>query len=99
MSYAEFSGRPSYIRATGDSPTPHDEQQWKWSGEGELPKIGAKVLVTMNDIGEAIVEKYFVEGGWVGVLARPVNPPAWLVDKVGRGLVTVFGAEIKEVAE
>lgn len=97
MSYAEFSGRPSYIRATGDDGSKLDERQWKWSGAGELPKIGAKVTCPL---GEAIVEKYFVDRGWVGVLVRPLSPPeAWRRQHGTVGLAHFFGAEIKEVAE
>lgn len=52
-----------------------------WSGVMPLPNIGATIDITMNNIGLAHVKGYFMEGGWLGVMTKPINPPAWLRKK------------------
>ena len=49
-----------------------------WSGSMALPKIGATVDITMNGIGPATVEGYFMQGGYLGVMTKALNPPHWL---------------------
>jgi hypothetical protein len=49
-----------------------------WSGDGELPAIGARVHIYMNDFGPAEVRAYFHAEGFLGVLCAPDTMPAWL---------------------
>jgi hypothetical protein len=56
-----------------------DEEPLKWSGSTPLPQIGDETRVTMNNIGPATVVGFFKEEGFVGVMVRLQDPPAWLV--------------------
>ena len=67
-----------------------------WSATSDPPAIGAKVEVSVNDIGPATVLGYFVEYGWLGVCVEPSDPPEWYVKQNGRHAVCgVMGAELK----
>jgi hypothetical protein len=59
-----------YIDADGDS--------LKWSAKFPLPNMGDEIRITMNGIGPATVVGFFEEGGYVGVMTKATNPPAWL---------------------
>ena len=50
----------------------------KWSSRISLPQIGDLIRITMNGIGPATVTGYFSQEGYVGVMARALNPPLWL---------------------
>jgi hypothetical protein len=66
-----------------------------WSGKQAPPKIGAKVLVRINRIGEAKVRGYFAQDGYLGLLVSPSNPPEWYVKQNGKKAdCHVYGAEI-----
>ena len=68
----------------------------KWSGSF-IPEIGEKVTAVVNNIGECRVLGYFLEDGWDGVIARPENPPEWVIRQNGGNAVCgLFGAEIRE---
>lgn len=49
-----------------------------WSGDSEVPAIGARVHIYMNDFGPATVRAYFHAEGFLGVLCAPDTMPAWL---------------------
>jgi hypothetical protein len=79
----------------------------KWSGSFPLPEVGAHVYITMNNIGWAYVEGYFASAGYLGVMTRATNPPAWLrrqqrerancpnsPEWVRKGIGCEFGTEI-----
>ncbi len=67
----------------------------KWSG-GRIPRIGEVVEVKINAIGAAVVESYFIEDNWLGLLVKPSNPPEWYVRQKGADASChVFGEEIK----
>jgi hypothetical protein len=76
----------------------------KWSGKAAVPAIGTRVNVTINGLGQGIVEAYFIESVYLGVYVKLENPPAWWVKQTagktfGRrtGCAMVFGAEIEPV--
>lgn len=48
-----------------------------WVSTKAIPEIGTKLNVKVNAIGESIVQKYFVEHGFIGMLVQPINPPEW----------------------
>lgn len=49
-----------------------------WSGKGEVPAIGARVQIYLNNIGPATVMAYFHYDGYLGVLVAPDTMPAHL---------------------
>lgn len=53
-------------------------QRLLWSASFPLPRIGDRIVITMNGIGPAIVKGYFSEHGYLGVMTRALKPPAWL---------------------
>jgi hypothetical protein len=55
------------------------DDPYKWSGDADPPKVGAKVMVYMNGFGNGIVKGYFAEYGWLGVLVKCARPPKWWV--------------------
>jgi hypothetical protein len=70
-----------------------------WSGIGDPPTLGSRVLVTMNGLGSGTVKAYFVESGWLGVHVDLDSPPEWWVKQNVRyhgrqRWATVFGAEV-----
>jgi hypothetical protein len=81
------------------------EENWrdntvvKWSGEYPIPQIGDRVITTVNGMGSGVVESYFVEHGYVGVLMVLDKPPAWHVNQhkgtKHEGIAMVFGSELK----
>lgn len=96
--YQEFSAVPLYAHAIFG---PQGEIVNKgsslpiWSNDKPLPAIGTQVHVRINGIGAAVVEKYFIEYGFLGLLVRPLNPPDWYVKQNGRrALGHVFGIEV-----
>lgn len=46
-----------------------------WSASFPLPAIGARVFITVNQIGWAEVRGYFRSGKWVGVMTKPERIP------------------------
>jgi len=72
----------------------------KWSGKGDVPKLGDTVEITMNSLGKAVVYGYFVAAGWLGVQTVMFHPPAWHLRQSPKGTehhrkAFVFGAELK----
>lgn len=66
-----------------------------WSGDGQPPGVGECVNVRINGIGPAKVERYFIQDGFLGVLATPLQPPEWYVKQNGYNVAAhVFGAEM-----
>ena len=50
----------------------------KWSAAFPLPEVGDHIWILLNNIGWAYVEGYFESDGFLGVMTRATNPPAWL---------------------
>lgn len=82
-----------------------DGQTLKYSNR-ELPALGDEVEITMNRIGRAHVAGYFYEEGFLGIIARPVNPPAWWIKQHAenkkspvQNYACVFGAEFKTIEQ
>lgn len=73
-------------------PTGADAGPLVWSGTKEPPKIGEQVTIGVNGIGPATVTGYASESGYLGVMAKPLNPPAWH----SGGPSLTFGTEILE---
>ena len=67
-----------------------------WSGAGEVPSIGARVHVHLNDFGPAVVRAYFHAGGYLGVLCAFKQLPDWFHrQSPGVTLGHVFGRELE----
>lgn len=80
--YHEFTKLPKWTRAVWEGPDDdrklvNDSDPYKWSGDNDPPKIGAKVKIYMNNFGAGTVVGYFAEHGWLGVLVKLSNPPSW----------------------
>lgn len=77
------------------------ETDLKWSGVWPVPKIGDRVNINFNNLGSGIVESYFIEHDYLGVLVKLDNPPEWKQKQAPpgskyHGVAHVFGAEIIE---
>ncbi|WP_240650058.1 hypothetical protein [Variovorax atrisoli] len=70
----------------------------KWSGEFEVPVIGADILIRFDGIGRAKVVGYATHGGYLGVMSVPCTPPDWWIRQNGPptpdNAALAFGAEI-----
>ena len=84
--YHEFKELPAnWSRAVWGEKSPvnsdrkllNEADPYKWSGDGDPPKIGEKVHVYMNQLGEGKVISYFAEYGWLGVLVQCKKNPEW----------------------
>jgi hypothetical protein len=95
--YREFFAIPEYVsRVAKDGESPESDGVPWWSGSMPLPKIGEKVNVIMNGLGIGVVEKYFVEYGWLGVMVKLDSPPEWYVKQNGANhLAHIYGVEMK----
>ncbi len=66
-----------------------------------IPTIGQKVTITMNNLGQGVVDSFFIEHGYVGVIVKldSETQPIWhkKQNKGSRfeGKALVFGAEVK----
>jgi len=73
-------------------------QGYLWSGDGDIPLVGGRVVVRMNGLGAGKVIGYFIEHGWLGVEVKLENAPAWHKQQTKgtehAGKALVFGAEI-----
>jgi len=68
-----------------------------WTGKGPVPAIGDKISINFNSLGSGVVERYFVEDGYLGVRVKLLKRPDWHVKQNGKhykGLSNVFGNEI-----
>ncbi|USN15626.1 hypothetical protein KIKIMORA_05080 [Brevundimonas phage vB_BpoS-Kikimora] len=72
----------------------------RWGGEEPPPAVGSEVEANFNNLGRAVVTGYFTEGGFLGLIVRFVDPPAYLT-KQNKGDVIghLFGPEIYSQAE
>ena len=70
----------------------------KWSGKFRKPEVGETVKINFNNFDLAIVKKYFIECGWLGMICECVNPPEWFL-KQNEGNVPAhfFGIDIQEI--
>ena len=60
------------------------------------PEIGETVLARINGIGTCNILGYYMEYDWIGVIAKPTQPPEWFVRQNGaEALCGLMGAEIK----
>jgi len=70
----------------------------QWVCNKPLPRVGTEVNVTINGIGRSVVEKYFVEHGFIGLIVQPQNPPTWYIKQNGADKPChVFPAEVTEL--
>ena len=42
-----------------------------WVSRKQIPYIGEEVNVKINGIGRSVVQKYFVEHGFIGLIVKP----------------------------
>ena len=77
----DVEGRPGWIQFTAT-----DGSSLIWSGgDFSLPSVGDLIRIKMNGIGAAEVIGYFREGGFIGVVTKPISPPEWLKKQLARG--------------
>jgi hypothetical protein len=99
ISLLDWAGEPEQCPAWIGFPTrtglPAD---LKWSGPGLVPAIGARVVITMNSFGPALVKAYFHAEGYLGVICAPDQLPAWY-QKQSPGVTMghFFGRELEAV--
>ena len=68
-----------------------------WVSTKQIPYIGTDVNVKINGIGRSVVKKYFVEYGFIGLIVKPYDPPAWYIKQNGADAVChVFPSETEE---
>lgn len=66
-----------------------------WSAEFAPPAVGDEIIIKINAIGKARVKGYCLVDGFLGVMARPIDPPEWFVKQnVGNVDSCCFGVEI-----
>lgn len=66
-----------------------------WFGIYSPPAVGETIKIKINKIGLAKVTGYFTEGGYLGVLNKPIEPPDWYIKQNGLNAVGgAFGPEI-----
>jgi len=87
---------PAYVKYVANNEEPKPEGVNLWSGDKEPPAIDSEVRIKINGIGMAKVVEYAVMEGWLGVMALPLDPPAWLLKQSGNKIAPsiVFGCEI-----
>lgn len=69
-----------------------------WVCDKPIPARGTEVDVRINGIGRSVVQKYFVEHGFIGLIVKPHNPPDWYIKQNGADAVChVFPAETAEL--
>lgn len=74
---------------------PKIDETHRWSGNFK-PEIGETVLARINGIGTCNILGYYMEYDWIGVIAKPTQPPEWFVRQNGaEALCGLMGAEIK----
>jgi hypothetical protein len=84
---------PEWAPNSKDAP----EGKAKWSGKGEPPKLGSRVVVTMNGLGPGEVRGFFVQGGYLGIGVKLDSPPHWYkYQNKGNPIARVFGAEVRQ---
>ncbi len=68
----------------------------KWSGDGAVPAIGARVHIYLNGFGLATVKAYFHSEGYLGVICAPDVLPDWYQQQApGITLGHFFGRELE----
>ena len=97
--YQEHDVLPAFEKAVfgdGGKPLPSSSGLLRWSGANPPPDIGAFVQIKLNGIGPARVVGYFTEGGWFGLIVKPLDPPKWFVDEKGYDVIGhAFGVDIQ----
>ncbi len=74
---------------------PSVDAEGLWSGKSPLPRIGERVHINFNELGNGTVESYFIEDEWIGVTVRLDRQPEWHRRQNGnRPIALVFGLEI-----
>lgn len=67
----------------------------QWSGKEPPPKIGDKVRINMNNLGDGIVLDYFHESDYLGVRVLLDNVPGWKKEQQpDNPTAMVFGIEL-----
>lgn len=82
MSYQEHNGIPPYDFIKLDArgmPMRRGDGLLIWGRKDGLfpPAICARINVRINACGPAVVTGYFSQDGYLGLLCRLENPPAW----------------------
>jgi hypothetical protein len=69
-----------------------------WSGSIPVPQIGDRIFVNFNGFGYGMVDHYFTEDGYLGVIVTLEKHPEWH-KKQNPGIKTcgAFGREINAI--
>ncbi len=77
MDYQQMSELPEYEHITAMPIPPASEGKVRWTGPAAPPAIGTAVVATINNCGPATVTGYFTQDGFLGLLVKLSDPPAW----------------------
>ncbi|MTJ93906.1 MAG: hypothetical protein F8N36_13770 [Desulfovibrio sp.] len=96
QSYQEYEQFPEY--RTGRLPSGALDKSVteipKWNSEAPPPAKGSYVHCRINAIGPCIVTGYFTEDGYLGILVKLLDPPAWHIRQQGYNTTAhLFGPE------
>jgi len=98
MSYQEFETPPDYETGHWQDGKPIMGAGVTWFNANPPPPIGARVRANFNKLGAGEVVGYFVEDGFLGLLVKLEDPPAWHVKQNGRGVKAhLFGPEFEAI--
>lgn len=94
--YTEYASVPEYVAVVFGNTSDENGKftgKPRWSGKSAPPAVGAKVN---THLGVGHVTSYFSEFGWLGVLVKFNDPPAWYTKQNnGNPPGHIFGAELR----
>jgi hypothetical protein len=103
-SYKEYQEVPAYVQAVWgeDKMVANKDAGLIWASKDGLqpPKVGEKIRVSMNSLGNGEVVGYFSQEGFLGLLVKLSDPPEWYI-KQNKGNVVghIFGPEWKPISK
>ena len=95
--YREFDTLPTFEKAvSGDGKSlPSSTGLPRWSGINPPPDIGCFVMIK-NGFGPAKVIGYCTQDGWLGLLVKPLDPPADSIKRHGYNVTAnAYGREVE----
>jgi hypothetical protein len=89
-----FDECPDFAYRVDEYASGADETAPLWSSLKPPPEIGDRINVRVNWIGTCTVLRYFVEHGYLGILALPDKCPEWMREQNGTTKVHLFGIDL-----
>jgi len=104
VSYQEYQEVPAYVQAVWgeDKLVANKGDALVWANkDGQAPpKVGEKIRVHMNNLGNAEVVGYFSQEGFLGLRVKFSDPPEWYVKQnKGNPVGHIFGPEWKPIVK